>query len=121
MENRTRACDNPASSNGGIDCMGDTEESVNCSTQGCPGKKLLYPFFHVVRIKNYPPEQNHSINETQNISFVVSRLLKQCLDASKCSVHIGVSQTLRMTNLEEDVVVKVIAMHVFEEHNALAT
>ncbi|XP_076472602.1 hemicentin-1-like [Babylonia areolata] len=34
---RTRACDNPAPSNGGSDCSGSGTDSSNCNTQGCPG------------------------------------------------------------------------------------
>ena len=37
-QTRSRTCTNPAPANGGADCEGDSTESRECNTQGCPGK-----------------------------------------------------------------------------------
>ena len=36
-QTRSRTCTNPAPANGGADCVGDSTESRECNTQGCPG------------------------------------------------------------------------------------
>lgn len=36
--NRTRQCDNPAPVGDGQDCDGESEETVECNTDDCPGK-----------------------------------------------------------------------------------
>jgi len=38
--NRTRDCINPAPSNGGTRCFGDSEESRVCNTNYCPGNQI---------------------------------------------------------------------------------
>ena len=39
-QTRSRTCTNPAPANGGADCVGDSTESRECNTQGCPGKSF---------------------------------------------------------------------------------
>ena len=34
---RQRQCNNPPPSNGGQDCSGPSQKTVNCNTQACPG------------------------------------------------------------------------------------
>ena len=34
---RTRACDNPAASNGGAECSGEGEGTDSCNEGACPG------------------------------------------------------------------------------------
>jgi hypothetical protein len=34
-QSRTRLCDSPAPSNGGLTCPGNSSESQNCNTQAC--------------------------------------------------------------------------------------
>ncbi|KAK3083098.1 hypothetical protein FSP39_013942 [Pinctada imbricata] len=34
---RSRACNNPAAAYGGVPCTGDTSQTLDCNTQGCPG------------------------------------------------------------------------------------
>lgn len=38
---RTRTCDNPAPSDGGDDCFGSSNETVQCNVDPCPGKISL--------------------------------------------------------------------------------
>ena len=49
---RNRACDNPAPSSGGKHCLGPSQQSNECNTQGCPGKHILtfwfIPFLNVL-------------------------------------------------------------------------
>ncbi|KAL5268609.1 hypothetical protein ACHWQZ_G002453 [Mnemiopsis leidyi] len=35
-QTRSRTCTNPAPANGGLDCVGDSAETRECNTQGCP-------------------------------------------------------------------------------------
>ena len=40
--NQTRTCTNPAPSNGGEDCKGESVRSKKCNLQLCPGRPLHY-------------------------------------------------------------------------------
>ena len=36
-QTRTRTCTKPTPENGGADCVGDSTETRDCNTSGCPG------------------------------------------------------------------------------------
>ena len=38
-KSRTRQCDSPPPSHGGLDCDGSNAEKTTCNTQACPGKR----------------------------------------------------------------------------------
>ena len=38
--NRTRVCNNPSPTNGGLDCVGDAEDFEDCNLHLCPGEKV---------------------------------------------------------------------------------
>ena len=40
-QTRTRVCDNPSPSSGGITCPGDSTQSLTCNTDLCPGNAIL--------------------------------------------------------------------------------
>ena len=42
-QTRSRTCTNPAPANGGADCVGDSSETRDCNTQGCPGTDSIRP------------------------------------------------------------------------------
>ena len=41
IRTRRRTCTNPAPANGGADCVGDSTETGDCNTQGCPGNSSI--------------------------------------------------------------------------------
>ena len=46
---RSRSCSNPAPSNGGKECEGDSHETESCNTDPCPG----IPFDVVIKSIKY--------------------------------------------------------------------
>lgn len=56
MKSRDRECTDPLPSNGGLDCVGDPTETVQCNLVPCPGMSECLLLKHMTESLEEPRE-----------------------------------------------------------------
>ena len=69
-KSRTRQCDSPPPSHGGLDCDGSNAEKTTCNTQACPGKR--YKILNILFCRNSKLKGNPQNNVcTKNLILAI--------------------------------------------------